>query len=89
MTVEKDKPGSHKKYWNKFIKEVVTKISQTNPCVFMLWGDNASKYIKCIVKESNFILTSRGPTNENFLGSDRFSSCNEILEAMGYATIKW
>ena len=89
LTVEKDKPGSHKKYWNKFIKEVVSKISQTNPCIFMLWGDNAKEYIDCIVRESNIILTSECPTNEKFLGSDRFSSCNEVLEAMGHSTIEW
>jgi uracil-DNA glycosylase len=48
LTVETNKPNSHKKYWEEFTKETVKLISSQQPCIWMLWGRNAKSYVKHI-----------------------------------------
>lgn len=38
LTVETGEPGSHLKYWENFVKSVITHISVDNPCIWLLWG---------------------------------------------------
>lgn len=44
LTVETGKAGSHLKYWGEFTKRIVTFISHTRPCIWVLWGAKAQKY---------------------------------------------
>lgn len=44
LTVETGKAGSHLKYWENFTKKVITTISVTQPCIWVLWGAKAQAF---------------------------------------------
>jgi len=48
LTVETGKAGSHLKYWEDFTKRVVSHISTLQPCIWLLWGKKAEKFIPYI-----------------------------------------
>lgn len=50
LTVETGKPGSHLKYWEDFTKTIVSFISLSQPCIWLLWGTKAQKFIPYINK---------------------------------------
>ena len=33
------KPGSHKHYWEDFIKKVIYFIARVRPCIWLFWGE--------------------------------------------------
>ena len=39
LTVETMKPGSHKHYWEDFIKKVIYFIARVRPCIWLFWGE--------------------------------------------------
>ncbi len=43
LTTLTGEQGSHKEYWKGFIRSVINFISEKNPCIWMIWGENASK----------------------------------------------
>jgi uracil-DNA glycosylase len=45
LTVETGKPGSHLKYWENFTKRLISYISINQPCIWVLWGAKAQKFI--------------------------------------------
>ena len=38
LTVETGSAGSHTKYWKEFTDNVISYISEENPCIWLLWG---------------------------------------------------
>tara|TARA_B100000482_G_scaffold64415_1_gene45014 strand:- start:420 stop:1097 length:678 start_codon:yes stop_codon:yes gene_type:complete len=94
LTVEVGKPGSHSKIgWQDFIFEIVKIINKKKNIVFILWGNDAKKYIKYIDKEINLILSSSHPSPlssyRGFFGCKHFSKCNEYLESKNISKINW
>ena len=94
LTVEVGKPGSHSKIgWQDFIFEIVKIINKKQNVVFILWGNDAKKYIKYIDKDINLILSSSHPSPlssyRGFFGCRHFSKCNEYLESKNISKINW
>jgi uracil-DNA glycosylase len=94
LTVEVGKPGSHSKIgWQDFIFEIVKIINKKQNVVFILWGNDAKKYIKYIDKDINLILSSSHPSPlssyRGFFGCKHFSKCNEYLESKNISKINW
>lgn len=48
LTVESGKAGSHLKYWEDFTKRIISFISSTNPCIWLIWGKKAEAFIPYI-----------------------------------------
>lgn len=44
LTVKTGSAGSHKKYWRAFTEAVISFISKSSPCVWLLWGRDANSY---------------------------------------------
>lgn len=44
LTVETGRAGSHLKYWKEFTKKVISFISITHPCIWLLWGRKAEQF---------------------------------------------
>ena len=94
LTVEVGKPGSHSKIgWQDFIFEIVKIINKKQNIVFILWGNDAKKYIKYIDKDIHLILSSSHPSPlssyRGFFGCKHFSKCNEYLESKNISKINW
>ena len=94
LTVEVGKPGSHSKIgWQDFIFEIVKTINKKKNIVFILWGNDAKKYIKYIDKDINLILSSSHPSPlssyRGFFGCKHFSKCNKYLESKNISKINW
>ena len=94
LTVEVGKPGSHSKIgWQDFIFEIVKIINKKKNIVFILWGNDAKKYIKYIDKDIHLILSSSHPSPlssyRGFFGCKHFSKCNEYLESKNISKINW
>ena len=95
LTVEKDKPVSHKFVgWEEFTDSVIKKLNEKEePVVFILWGNFAKGKIKYITNPKHLIISSSHPSpfsvNYGFLGSKPFSRTNEFLKKNGMKEIKW
>ena len=87
VTVEKDKPLSHKKYdWEKFTDAVISKINEKEtPVVFILWGNYARSKKALITNPKHLIIESTHPSpfsaRYGFFGSKPFSKTNNFLES--------
>lgn len=55
LTVETGRAGSHLKYWEEFTKIVISYISVTQPCIWLLWGKKAEKFIPYINQNPFFV----------------------------------
>lgn len=96
LTVEAKKAGSHLKYWESFIKEIINFIStNTHNCIWLLWGNKAQSYIPYINNTNNVILKAPHPAAELYGGSNKFTGCghfsmvNTILEKQNKKIINW
>ena len=95
LTVEKDKPASHKFVgWEEFTDNVIKKINEKDePVVFILWGNFAKGKIKYITNPKHLVISSSHPSpfsvNQGFFGSRPFSQTNEFLKKNGFKEIKW
>ena len=95
LTVEKDKPASHKFVgWEEFTDSVIKKLNEKDePIVFILWGNFAKGKIKYITNSKHLIISSSHPSpfsvNQGFLGSKPFSRTNEFLKNNGLKEIEW
>ena len=58
LTVEKDKPNSHKDLgWHTFTDEVIKKLNEREkPVVFILWGNNARDKKKFITNKNHLVI---------------------------------
>ncbi len=95
LTVEKDKPNSHKDLgWHKFTDAVIEKLNEReDPIVFILWGNNAREKKKLITNPNHLIIESAHPSpfsaRNGFFDSRPFSKTNEFLKKNGKKGIEW
>ena len=95
LTVEKDKPASHKFVgWEEFTDEIIMKLNDHDtPIVFILWGNFAREKKKFITNPKHLIISSSHPSpfsvNYGFFGSKPFSKTNEFLRKNNLEEIKW
>ena len=85
LTVEKDKPLSHKNLnWEVFTDEVIKKINnKKDPVVFILWGNFAKSKKRLITNPNHYVIESSHPSpfsaRYGFFGSKPFSKTNNFL----------
>lgn len=85
LTVEKDKPLSHKGLdWERFTDAVIKKINdKETPVVFILWGAFARSKKSLITNPNHYIIESPHPSpfsaRYGFFGSKPFSKANNYL----------
>ena len=95
LTVEKDKPASHKFVgWEEFTDNVIKKLNEKDtPVVFILWGNYAKGKAKYITNPKHLIISSSHPSpfsvNYGFFGSKPFSRTNKFLKDNGLKEIEW
>lgn len=95
LTVEKDKPASHKFIgWEEFTDSIIKKINEKDSSVvFILWGNFAKSKIKYITNPKHLIISSSHPSpfsaNYGFFGSKPFSRTNEFLRKNNIKEIEW
>lgn len=95
MTVEKDKPLSHKnKGWETFTDTIIQKLNEREePVIFVLWGSFARSKKEFITNPRHVIIESVHPSplsaNRGFFGSKPFSKINKNLLNRGKSPIKW
>ena len=86
LTVEKDKPASHKNLgWENFTDAIIKKINEKDtPVVFILWGNFAKSKKSLITNPKHLVLESSHPSpfscNYGFFGSRPFSKTNKFLK---------
>lgn len=95
MTVEKDKPLSHKnKGWEIFTDTIIQKLNERDePVIFVLWGSFARSKKEYITNKQHIIIESVHPSplsaSRGFFGSSPFSKINNNLISRGKTPIKW
>lgn len=95
LTVEKDKPASHKaKGWEIFTDRVIEELNNSeHPLVFMLWGNYAKSKAQLINNPKHLILESAHPSpfsaRNGFFGNNHFKLANDFLEKNGIEQIDW
>lgn len=95
MTVEKDKPLSHKnKGWEIFTDTIIKKLNERDePIIFVLWASYARSKKEYITNSHHYIIESVHPSplsaSRGFFGSKPFSKINNILIQNKKNPIKW
>jgi uracil-DNA glycosylase len=95
MTVEKDKPLSHKnKGWETFTDTVISKLNEREePVIFLLWGSFARSKKELITNNKHKIIESVHPSplsaSRGFFGSKPFSKINNYLKSIDKEEINW
>ena len=74
LTVEKNKPSSHIKFWKKFTDNVIKYISHNNKkCIFLLLGNYAKSKSLFIENKKNIVYAGHpSPNTKGFIGSNVF-----------------
>lgn len=95
LTVEKDKPASHKnKGWEIFTDNIIKLINKkTTSVVFILWGNYAIEKEKLITNKNHLIIKSSHPSpfsaRHSFFNSKPFSKTNSFLIKNNLKPINW
>ena len=95
LTVEKDKPFSHRgKGWEVFTDKIIEILNEREePIIFVLWGNAAREKKKLITNKKHMIVESAHPSpfsyNKGFKDSKPFSKINNMLKSMNKPEIKW
>ena len=96
LTVQKDKPNSHKHLnWDQFTDAVIEKISnEKSNIVFLLWGNFAHKKGLKIDRTKHLVLESGHPSpmsanQGKWFGNKHFSKTNAYLVSTGMEAINW
>ena len=95
MTVEKDKPLSHKdKGWEIFTDDIIKYLNdREKPVIFLLWGSFARSKKALITNKRHYIIESVHPSPlsayRGFFGSKPFSKINNILKENDVEEINW
>ena len=95
LTVEKDKPLSHKNIgWEKITDFIIKYISDKKEnVVYILWGNNARSKKALINEAKNLIIESNHPSplsaSRGFFGSKPFSKTNNYLKEKNQSIIDW
>lgn len=95
LTVEKDKPFSHKNIgWEMFTDNIIKELNnKKEPVIFVLWGNAAREKKKYITNNIHKIIESPHPSpfsyEKGFKGSKPFSKINNYLKLHNFKEIKW
>ena len=95
LTVEKDKPASHRNLGWELLTDYIIKAlnEKDDPIIFILWGNFAKEKRKYITNPKHLVLTSPHPSpysaNSGFFGSKPFSKTNEFLIKNNKKPIDW
>lgn len=95
LTVEKDKPASHKNLgWENFTDAIIKKLNEKDtPVVFILWGNFARSKKAFITNPKHLVIESTHPSpfsaNNGFFGSKPFSKTNKFLRENNIKEIDW
>lgn len=95
LTVEKDKPASHRNMGWELLTDYIIKVlnKKEEPVVFILWGNFAKEKAKYITNSKHYIITSPHPSpfsaRNGFFGSKPFSKTNEFLKSKNLKEINW
>ena len=95
LTVEKDKPASHRNMGWELLTDYIIKVlnQKDEPVVFILWGNFAKEKVKYITNPNHYIITSPHPSpfsaRNGFFGSKPFSKTNNFLKSKGLKEIDW
>ena len=93
MSVEKDKPLSHKeKGWEIFTDNIIKKLNERKePMIFVLWGSYARSKKEFITNHPTIESVHPSPlsANRGFMGSKPFSKINDFLIKNKYELIDW
>lgn len=95
LTVEKDKPASHKNLgWENFTDAIIKKLNEKDtPVVFILWGNFARSKKSFITNPKHLVIESTHPSpfsaNYGFFGSKPFSKTNKFLRENNIKEIDW
>ena len=95
LTVEKDKPASHRnKGWELLTDYIIKVLNQKEePVVFILWGNFAKEKAKFITNTNHLIIASPHPSpfsaKSGFFGSRPFSKTNTYLKSHNTKEIDW
>lgn len=95
LTVEKDKPASHRNKGWELLTDYIIKVlnEKEEPVVFILWGNFAKEKAKYITNPHHYIITSPHPSplsaNSGFFGSKPFSKTNDFFKEKNLPPINW
>lgn len=95
LSVRKNEPGSHQnKGWEIFCEKVLSILDkEEKKKVFVLLGNSAKKYKKCLKNKKHSIIEGVHPSPlsayRGFFGSKIFSRINEVLRQSGEEEINW
>lgn len=95
LTVEKDKPASHKFLgWENFTDAIIRSLNDKDtPVVFILWGNFARSKKSLITNPKHYVIESTHPSpfsaNYGFFGSKPFSKTNDFLKKNHLKEIDW
>lgn len=95
LTVEKDKPASHRNLgWERLTDYIIKTLNaKEEPVVFILWGNFAKEKKAFITNPKHYVITSAHPSpfsaNNGFFGSKPFSKTNNFLIKNHLAPINW
>ena len=95
LTVEKDKPASHRNLgWELLTDYIIKALNQKeDPVVFILWGNFAKAKTKFINNPRHLVVTSPHPSPfsayNGFFGSKPFSKTNDFLIQNKIKPIDW
>jgi len=95
MTVQKDKPLSHKdKGWEAFTDNIIKYLNEREkPVIFLLWGSFARSKKALITNKQHYVIESVHPSPlsayRGFFGSKPFSKINNILSKNNMKEIEW
>lgn len=95
LTVEKDKPASHRNVGWELLTDYIIKIlnNKEEPVVFILWGKFAKEKKAYITNLNHLVIESAHPSpfsaNYGFFGSKPFSKTNNFLIQKGIKPIDW
>jgi len=95
LTVEKDKPASHRNIgWERLTDYIIKLLNEKEePVVFILWGNFAKEKKKYITNKRHLIIESSHPSPFScrcgFFGSKPFSRTNKFLKENNLKEIDW
>lgn len=95
LTVEKDKPNSHRDFgWTTFTDNIIKFINDNlQDVIFVLWGNFAQSKISLIDINKHHIIKSAHPSPlsayNGFFGSKPFSRINNLLKQNNKTPINW
>jgi uracil-DNA glycosylase len=96
LTVRSGEAGSHASFqWPLFTKAVLDALNkQSNPVVFLLWGNHAQKFASMIDETKHAVIKSAHPSplaanRGGWFGTKPFSQTNDFLISQGLNPIQW